>query len=111
MTSAMKMTSDAQIEKTEKELAKMRTTMTESLQLLEQRELNANIEYEQLTIRAAALRDELHTEIERMLDDIIKFKNHIQDSLEGYELFLEDEVEKAVEERQAAEEKLHEEGL
>ena len=39
------MASDAQIEKLEKELGKMRTTLTESLQLMEQREMNTNIEY------------------------------------------------------------------
>lgn len=92
------MTSDAQIEKLEKELAKMRTTLTESVQLMEQREMNTNLEYEQLTIRAAALREELHTEIERMLNDIIKFKVHVQKSLEDYEMFVAEEVEKEAEE-------------
>ncbi|KAB8338725.1 hypothetical protein FH972_021670 [Carpinus fangiana] len=74
ITNAQKMASDAQIEKLEMELARMRTTLTESVQLMEQREMNTNIEYEQLTIKAAALREELHTEVERMLNDIIKFK-------------------------------------
>ncbi|KAI9869738.1 MAG: kinetochore-associated Ndc80 complex subunit ndc80, partial [Pleopsidium flavum] len=36
---------------------------------------------------------ELHTEIERMLNDIIKFKVHIQKSLEDYEGFVVEEVE------------------
>ena len=49
--------------------------------------------YEQLTLRANALREELHTEIERMLNDIIKFKVHIQKSLEDYEGFVVEEVE------------------
>lgn len=39
-----KLNSDAQIEKSEKELAKMRTQLTESVQLLEQKEMNINIE-------------------------------------------------------------------
>ena len=93
----------------EKELAKMRSGLTESVQLMEQREMNTNIEYvlkyssssstnsvgryEQLTLRANALREELHTEIERMLNDIIKFKVHIQKSLEDYEGFVVEEVE------------------
>ncbi len=38
------MASDAQIEKMEKELAKMRANLSESVQLVEQRELNINIE-------------------------------------------------------------------
>ncbi|MCJ1399451.1 kinetochore-associated Ndc80 complex subunit ndc80 [Xylographa trunciseda] len=93
VTSTQKLASDAQIEKMEKELAKMRSGLTESVQLMEQREMNTNIEYEQLSLRANALREELHTEIERMLNDIIKFKVHIQKSLEDYEGFVVEEVE------------------
>lgn len=44
-------------------------------------------------MRANALREELHTEIEKMLNDIIKFKVHIQKNLEDYEGFVVDEVE------------------
>lgn len=55
--------------------------------------------YEQLTLRANALREELHTEIERMLDDIVRFKLHVQRSLEEYEQFIADEVEKSCEEQ------------
>ena len=49
--------------------------------------------YEQLTLRANSLREELHTEIEKMLNDTIKFKVHIQKNLEDYESFVVDEVE------------------
>ncbi|KAF3761380.1 putative kinetochore protein NDC80 [Cryphonectria parasitica EP155] len=94
VTNAQRMASDAQIEKMEKELAKMRASLSESVQLMEQREMNVNIEYEQLTIRANALREELHTEIMRMLNDTIKFKMHVQKSLEDYEGFVADELEK-----------------
>ncbi|KAF2500393.1 HEC/Ndc80p family protein-like protein [Lophium mytilinum] len=98
ITNAQKMASDAQIEKMEKELAKMRAGLSDSVQVMEQREMSTNLEYEQLTLRAASLREELHTEIERMLNDIIKFKVHIQGSLEGYETFVSDEAEKCLEE-------------
>ncbi|XXG95966.1 kinetochore-associated Ndc80 complex subunit ndc80 [Hypoxylon texense] len=94
VTTTQKLASDTQIEKMEKELAKMRAQLSESVQLMEQREMNTNIEYEQLTLRANALREELHTEIERMLNDIIKFKVHIQKNLEDYEGFVTDELEK-----------------
>jgi len=50
--------------------------------------------YEQLTLRANALREELHTEIMRMLNDVIKFKMHVQKNLEDYEGFVADELEK-----------------
>ncbi|KFY60919.1 hypothetical protein V496_05226 [Pseudogymnoascus sp. VKM F-4515 (FW-2607)] len=93
VTTTQKIASDTQIEKMEKELAKMRGGLTESVQLMEQREMNTNIEYEQLTLRANALREELHTEVERMLNDIIKFKVHVQKNLEDYEGFVVEEVE------------------
>ncbi|KAJ9649682.1 kinetochore-associated Ndc80 complex subunit ndc80 [Coniosporium tulheliwenetii] len=100
ITTAQKMASDAQIERMEKEMGKMRSGLTESVQLMEQREMNTNLEYEQLTLRAASLREELHTEIERMLNDVIKFKVHIQKSLEDYEQFVAEEVEKECEEQE-----------
>lgn len=37
-----------------------------------------------------------------MLNDIIKFKIHIQSSLEGYEDFVAQEVERECEEQEAA---------
>ncbi|CAF9941954.1 kinetochore-associated Ndc80 complex subunit ndc80 [Imshaugia aleurites] len=92
VTSTQKVASDAQIEKMEKELAKMRAGLDESVQLMEQREMNTNIEFEQLTLRANSLREELHTEIEKILNDVIKFKVHIQQNLENYEAFVDQEV-------------------
>lgn len=44
ITNAQKMASDAQIERMEKELAKMRAGLTESVQVMEQREMSTNIE-------------------------------------------------------------------
>jgi kinetochore protein NDC80 len=100
---------DAQIEKLERELSRMRTSMTESVQSLEQREMNTNLEYEQLSMRANALREELHTEIERMLNDVIKFKVHIQKGLEEYEEFVAEETEKECLEQEQEEEEVNEE--
>jgi kinetochore protein NDC80 len=94
VTTAQKMASDAQIEKMEKELSRMRAGLTESVQLLEQREINTTIEYEQLVLRANSLREELHTEIDRILNDVIKFKIHVQKNLDDYEGFVADELEK-----------------
>ncbi|KAI4095448.1 MAG: hypothetical protein LQ339_007228 [Xanthoria mediterranea] len=88
-----KVASDAQIERMEKELGRMRRGVGETLEEVERREMGVNIEYEQLTLRANALREELHTEIEKMLNDIIKFKVHVQKSLEDYEGFVVEEVE------------------
>lgn len=56
--------------------------------------------YEQLTLRAAEIREQLHTEIERMLNDVIKFKVHVQKSLEDYEVFVAEEVDRECVEQQ-----------
>ena len=43
-------------------------------------------------LRASSLREELHTEIDRMLNDVIKFKIHVQKNLDDYEGFVADEL-------------------
>jgi kinetochore protein NDC80 len=106
ITTTQKLASDAQIEKMEKELAKMRATLSDSVQLMEQREMNTNIEYEQLTLRANSLREELHTNVETMLNDVIRFKVHVQKGLEDYESFVVDEVEQELGGEEAFEEEL-----
>lgn len=117
VTSTQKVASDSQIEKMEKELAKMRAGLDESVQLMEQREMNTNIQlvftqstshvvalltpssrFEQLTLHANSIREELHTEIEKILNDVIKFKVHIQQSLENYEGFVDQEVKTELDE-------------
>ncbi|GIZ37604.1 hypothetical protein CKM354_000104700 [Cercospora kikuchii] len=98
ISSAAAMHSEAQIEKMEKELNKVRVGLGESVQLMEQREMGVNLEYEQLTFRAAELREELHTELERILKTVVDFKIHIQTSLESYEEFVAEEVEREYEE-------------
>ncbi|KAF4546541.1 Hec ndc80p family protein [Lasiodiplodia theobromae] len=85
ITTAQKMASDTQIERMEKELAKMRAGLSESVQLMEQREMNTNIEYEQLQLRANEIREHLHTEIERILNDVVKWKIAIQGDLSQFE--------------------------
>lgn len=57
--------------------------------------------YEQVTLRSGELREELHTELERMLQYIINFKIHIQSSLESYEEFVAVEVDREWEEQNA----------
>ena len=60
--------------------------------------------FEQLTLRANALREELHTEIEKILNDVIKFKVHIQQNLENYEAFVDQEVKAELDEGGAEDE-------
>ena len=54
--------------------------------------------FEQLTLHANSLREELHTEIEKILNDVIKFKVHVQQSLENYEGFVDQEVKTELDE-------------
>ncbi|KAI9673131.1 MAG: kinetochore-associated Ndc80 complex subunit ndc80 [Caeruleum heppii] len=111
VTTTQKLASDAQIEKMEKTLAKMRAGLSESVQVMEQREMNTNIQYEQLTLRCAALREELHTEVERMLNDVIKFKVHVQERIEDFDAFVEQEVEVELKEGGEAEAEVGEDGM
>ena len=65
--------------------------------------LTFTLRYEQMTLAVSSLREELHTELERMLNDVIKFKVHVQTSLEGYEDFVAQEVDRECEEQEVAE--------
>ena len=58
--------------------------------------------YEQLTLRSGELREELHTELEKIIQYIINFKLHIQGSLENYEEFVAAECEREWQEQEAA---------
>jgi kinetochore protein NDC80 len=51
-----------------------------------------------LTLRANSLREELHTEIDKILNDVIKFKVHVQQNLENYEGFVDQEVKAELDE-------------
>ncbi|KAK1811206.1 kinetochore-associated Ndc80 complex subunit ndc80 [Friedmanniomyces endolithicus] len=97
---AQHMASEAKVESLEKELGKMRKGVKESVEMMVGREMGVNLEYEQLGIRAAALREDMHTELERMLNDVIKFKIHVQTSLVKHEGFVAQEVEREIEEQQ-----------
>lgn len=55
---------------------------------------NNDDRYEQLKLRADVLREELHTETDKMIQEIIKFKLHVQNGLVGYEEVLAEEVDK-----------------
>lgn len=44
-------------------------------------------------LHASSLREKLHAEIDRMLNDVITFKIHVQQDLDEYEGLVADEVE------------------
>ncbi|CUS14846.1 unnamed protein product [Tuber aestivum] len=84
--------SNAEIEKLEKELASMRLNMSNGVLALEQRMQSVTIERDQLEHACHALREKFHGEVDKMLHEVIKFKVHIQESLENYENLAEEEL-------------------
>ncbi|PUU83643.1 HEC/Ndc80p family-domain-containing protein [Tuber borchii] len=84
--------SNAEIEKLEKELASMRLNMPNGALALEQRMQSVTIERDQLEHACHALREKFHGEVDKMLHEVIKFKVHIQESLENYENLAEEEL-------------------
>ena len=85
--------SSSQIERMEKELGRMRSGLDEGVLATEQREMQTNLEYERLVQRVGEVREELHTKIANMLDEVIKFKVHIQKGLGDFEEWVVAEQE------------------
>ena len=83
---------NTEIEKLERELQSLRLGMNSGVLSLDQRLQSVTIEWDQLQHAVDALRQELHGEVERALNDIIKFKVHIQEGLGEFEKRLEEEV-------------------
>ncbi|KAF8420659.1 HEC/Ndc80p family-domain-containing protein [Tirmania nivea] len=83
---------NTEIEKLERELQSLRLGMNSGVLSLDQRLQSVTIEWDQLQHAADALRQELHGEVERVLNDIIKFKVHIQEGLGEFEKRLEEEA-------------------
>ena len=83
----------SQIEKLEKELARMREGLEKGVLELEQREMEVGVAYEGLREEAGRVREQLHGQVERALEEVIKFKVHVQRGLEEFEGWVGDEVE------------------
>ncbi|KAK5715110.1 kinetochore-associated Ndc80 complex subunit ndc80 [Elasticomyces elasticus] len=97
---ARAMGEEGKIEGLERELGRLRRGLGEVWEEGVGGEVGVELAYEQLQVSAGKLREELHTELERMLNEVIKFKIHIQGSLERQEEFVAGEVEREVEEQQ-----------
>lgn len=91
--------SNAECEKLEAKLQRMRVDMSRGALELEQRVQSVTIEHDQLQYAQQALREKLHSETQRVIEEVIAFKLHIQTNLANYE----ERVEQALQE--------HEEGL
>ena len=91
MTSHTQQTSA--IEKLEKELSRMREGLERGVVELEQREMEVQLAYEGMREESARVREELHGGIEKLLEDVIRFKVHVQKGLEEFEGWVGEEVE------------------
>jgi kinetochore protein NDC80 len=83
----------AQIEKLEKELARMREGVERGVMELEQREMEVGVAWEGMREEAGRVREQLHAGVERALEEVIRFKVHVQKGLEEFEGWVGDEVE------------------
>ncbi|KIW80575.1 hypothetical protein Z517_07191 [Fonsecaea pedrosoi CBS 271.37] len=81
------------IEKLEKELSRMREGLEKGVLELEQRELEVQLAYEGMREESARVREELHGGIEKLLEDVIRFKVHVRKGLEEFEGWVGEEVE------------------
>ena len=81
--------SNAEMEKLERELQQMRITAQNGMLQLEQRSQSLGIEYDQLVHASHAVKEEVYREVVRILEEVIKFKLHIQSGLEN----LQDELD------------------
>ena len=83
----------AKREKTEKELAKMRDGLERGVIELEQQEMEVQLAWEGMKQEADRVREELHGGVERILEDIVRFKLHVKEGLEDFEGWVGKEVE------------------
>lgn len=79
-------------EKTEKELSKMRDGLGKGVLDLEQREMEVQIAWEGMMQEADRVREELHGGVERILEDVVRFKLHVKEGLEVFEGWVTKEV-------------------
>lgn len=81
------------IEKLEKDLTRMRGDLERGAVELEQREMEVGLAWEGMQEEAGRLREELHSGIERILEDVVNFKVRVQKGLEEFEGWVTEEVE------------------
>ena len=81
------------VEKLEKELTRMRSDLERGAVELEQRELEVVLAWESMQEEAGKIREELHSGIERILEEVVSFKVHVQKGLEEFEGWVTEEVE------------------
>jgi kinetochore protein NDC80 len=81
------------VEKLEKELTRMRGELERGAVELEQRDMEVGLAWEGMQEEAGRIREELHSGIERILEEVVNFKVHVQKGLEEFEGWVTEEVE------------------
>lgn len=88
------------IERLEAELSRMQEGLNRGAVEMEQRELEAVLAWEKMQDEAGQIREQLHADVEKMLEDVVNFKVHVQKGLEEYERIVGDEAERELKEGQ-----------
>jgi kinetochore protein NDC80 len=90
--------SNAEMEKLERELQQMRITAQNGMLQLEQRSQSVGIEYDQLVHASHAIKEDVYREVVRILEEVIKFKLHVQTGLESLQEELDVVMKEAIDE-------------
>jgi kinetochore protein NDC80 len=90
--------SNAEMEKLERELQQMRIMAQNGMLQLEQRSQSIGIEYDQLVHASHAVKEDVYREVVWILEEVIKFKLHIQTGLENLQEELDGVMKEAIEE-------------
>ncbi|KAI5788458.1 HEC/Ndc80p family-domain-containing protein [Geopyxis carbonaria] len=85
--------SNAELEKQQANLQGMRVSTQRGVLETDQRLQSINMEYDQLFHAQTALREKLHAETKRIVEDVVEFKVHIQRNLGEYEERAEKELQ------------------
>ena len=96
-SSTAHMQSVSAIEKLEKELGRLREGLSAGVLELERREMECQVRWEGMQEEAGNVREELHGGVERMLEEVVRFKLHVQRALEEWEGGVMGEVERELE--------------
>ena len=83
----------AAIERLEKELGRMQEAMQRDGVELASREQETLLAYESMKEEGARVREALHGQVEKALEEVVRFKMHVQRGLEEFEGWIAEEVE------------------
>lgn len=71
----------------------MREGLEKGVLEMEQREMEVQVAWEGMREEAGKVREQLHGQVERALEEVVRFKMHVQRGLEEFEGWVAEEVE------------------